>query len=401
MTHRLYYTDSLLDRFDATVVESGILADGRHYVVLDRSGFYPTSGGQPHDLGVLGDAVVTDVFDRDADGQVVHVVDRALAAGVEVSGRIDLARRIDHVQQHSGQHLLSAAFIRACDAPTVSFHLGADVSTIDVAVVLDAAAVARAEDLANQVVWENRTVSVRFVSEDEAARLPLRKEPTRGGTLRLVEIADWDLSACGGTHASATGGIGAVVVTGTERYKGGLRVSFVCGGRAVRYVRTLRDASAAAARHLSVLTGELPDAVARLQADQKALRQELRGLGERLATYEATDLAGTAVEAGGVRVALAILENRDGAALKTLAQAVAVRGCAAILVSASRPALVAVARGELGALDAGAVVRALIARFGGKGGGRQELAQAGGLDGDAAAIRDEALRLVTGAGLNA
>ncbi len=392
--NRLYYSDPLLFRFDASVVESGILADGRRFVVLDRTAFYPTSGGQPHDLGRLGGAPILDVIDREDDGAVLHVVDGELPPGTSVTGEVDLERRVDHMQQHSGQHVLSAAFIQACKAPTVSFHLGAEVSTIDLAAHVDTGAITAAEDLANRVVHENRPVEVRFVSADEAANLPLRKTPTRGGTLRLVDIRDWDLSACGGTHVAATGTIGSIVVTGWERYKGGTRVSFACGGRAVRQFRALRDAATATARQLSVLPAELPDAVVRLQADLKALRHEQRALFERLAAYEAAELASAADQHPGLSIASAVLDGRDGAALKSLAQAVASRpGYAAILVSGSRPALVVVARGDGVALDAGDVVRQLVSRFGGKGGGRPELAQAGGLDGEPAAIRQAAILL--------
>jgi alanyl-tRNA synthetase len=394
---RLYYTDSLLDRFDATVVESGTLADGRPFVVLDRTAFYPTSGGQPHDLGHLAASAVVDVVDREEDGAVLHVLSDALTPGTVVSGRVDITRRLDHIQQHSGQHLLSAAFIRACGAPTVSFHLGADSSTIDLTADLDAEEIARAEELANQVVWENRPVHVRFASPEEAASLPLRKEPKRAGTLRLVDIRDWDLSACGGTHVSATGAIGPVLVAGWERYKGGTRVSFVCGGRAIRHARQLRDTTATAARQLSVLMSELPEAVARLQAEQKALRHDLRAATARIAGYEAAALAASAVDLGGTSVAASIVDGYDGAGLKALAQAVATRpGHAAVLVSSSRPTLVVVARAEGASVDAGAVVKALLTRFGGRGGGRPELAQAGGLDADPAAVRDLAVQLVSG-----
>jgi alanyl-tRNA synthetase len=391
--NRLYYTDPLLQSFDATVIERGTLPDGRAFVVLDQTAFYPTSGGQPHDLGVLGGVPVTDVIERDEDGAVLHVVER-WPQSRSVTGTIDVLRRVDHVQQHSGQHLLSAAFIRACDAPTVSFHMGADVSTIDLTADLDAAAVAKAEDLANEVVRENRPVHVRFVSPDEAASLPLRKEPKRAGTLRLVDIVDWDLSACGGTHVSATGAIGPVLITGWERYKGGTRVGFVCGERAIRHARGLRDTTTAAARHLSVLVAELPEAIVRIQAEQKALRHELRAAWERIAGYEGAGLAASAVDVGGLSVAASVLDGRDGAALKALAQAVAASGAGAVLVSASRPCLVVAARGARGPLDASAVIKALIGRFGGKGGGRPELAQAGGLDGEPAEVLEAGLAAI-------
>jgi len=408
VTTRLYYSDSLLCRFDASVTESGVLPDSRPFVVLDRTAFYPTSGGQPHDLGRLGDAAVLDVLDRDEDAAVLHVLDRALSPGVNVSGEIDQARRLDHIQQHSGQHVLSAAFVHACDAPTVSFHLGADTSTIDISATLDAAQVARGEDEANRVVLENRPVTVRYASAEEAAALPLRKESKRAGTLRLVDVENWDLSACGGTHVSRTGSIGGIVVTGWERYKGGTRVGFACGLRAVRHHRLLRDVVTDVTRALSVQMGELPETVRRLQAESREVRQQIRALNESLAKYEAAELASAAEEIAGLRIVVRVID-RDANGLKLLAQAAAALGPSVVLVSESRPALVVAARGSVPpsvvgpnfssaatAFDSKTLVALLIARFGGKGGGRPELAQAGGLDADAGSLCAAARAAIAG-----
>lgn len=395
MTTRLYYSDSLLCRFDATITEAGILPDGRAFVVLDRTAFYPTSGGQPHDIGRLGDAAVLDVLDRDEDAAVLHVLDRALAQGVVATGEIDQARRLDHIQQHSGQHVLSAAFVHACAAPTVSFHLGADVSTIDLMATLEADAIARAENEANRIVHEDRPVGVRYASAEEAPALPLRKEPKRGGTLRLVDIENWDLSACGGTHVSRTGSIGGIVVTGWERYKGGTRVGFACGLRAVRHHRIMRDVVADATRALSVQPGEVVEAVQRLQAESRDARRQARALTESLVKYEAAELASAAEEIAGLRVVVRVVD-RDVTGLKFLAQAAAALGPSVVLVSESRPALVVASRGTVGAFDAKALVGSLIARFGGKGGGRPELAQAGGLDGNPAEIGAASAEILKG-----
>jgi len=386
MTDRLYYNDSSLLRFDASVIEAGV-HEGRPFVVLDRSAFYPTSGGQPFDTGTIDGRRVVDVFVRDEDEAVVHVLERTLDSGVRVEGVIDAARRRDHMQQHSGQHVLSAAFVRTCGARTASFHLGAEVSTIDLAASLDAGAIEAAEQEANRIVWEDRPVRVRYVSAEEAAALPLRKEPVRGGTLRLVDIEDWDLSACGGTHVPRTGVIGLIAVTASERYKGGTRVSFACGGRALRYLRMCREALGGAVRQLSVQPRELPDAVARLQNETKALRQQARALGERLAGFEAEELAQTACDLGGARVVCAAVPGADAQRLRALAQAIASRpGHAAVLVAEQRPAAVAAARSDGVGADAALIVRELTARFGGRGGGRPDMAQAGGLDAEPSAI---------------
>lgn len=384
MTSRLYYTDSHLMSFSATVTETGTLPDGRSYAVLDRTAFYPTSGGQPHDLGTLGGVKILDVVDREEDGSVLHVLDSPLSSGQVVAGEIDAARRRDHIQQHTGQHVLSAAFVHVCNAPTVSFHLGADTSTIDISATLDADQIARGEDEANRIIWEDRAVTVRYASAEEAAALPLRKESKRAGTLRLVDIENWDLSACGGTHVSRTGSIGAILVTAWERYKGGTRVGFACGDRAVRHVRAQRDVMTATTRMLSIKPEELVDAVTRLQAEAKEARLQARTLGESLAAFEAERYVRDAAAAG--RGLIAEVVDRDANGLKSLAHAIASLGSSVVLVSKSRPCLVVAARGGASTFDASATIRMLIARFGGKGGGRPEAAQAGGIDADPADV---------------
>src|SRR6185503_15266571 len=253
MTDRLYYTDPYLKAFDATVdrVEA---RDGRVLVRLDRTAFYPTSGGQPFDTGLLGGSRVVDVVDEE-DGSIAHVVEGTgtLDAGRAVQGEIDWARRFDHMQQHTGQHVLSAAFDRLFGARTISFHLGAAASTIDLAREMSPAEITAAETEANRIVWEDRTVAIRFASAEEAAAMPLRKEASRGGTLRLIDVEGFDLSACGGTHVSRTGAIGVIVVAAWERFKGGHRLTFLCGGRALSAYRGLRDAMTGAVQKLSVL----------------------------------------------------------------------------------------------------------------------------------------------------
>lgn len=393
---RLYYDDSRLARFEARVVEAGE-EEGRPWVVLDRTAFYPTSGGQPHDLGTLGGAAVLDVFEREEGGAVVHVLDRPLTPGTAVIGEIDWPRRRDHMQQHTGQHLLSAAFIEAAGVPTVSFHLGRELSTIDLQGAPDGGAFDRVEDLANEVARQNRPVTVRTASAEEAATLPLRKPPARSGPLRLVEIERFDLSACGGTHVSSTGEIGAIVLAGWERYKGGTRVSFVCGERALRQVRAWRAAIGAASRALSVGPGELAQAIARLQDEQKSLRQRLKGVADELVAFEAEGLARSAVPAGAALAVASVLPDRDVQHLKALAQALATRaGYVAVLVSSERPASVAVGANPDESWSAAEIVGRLVDRFGGRGGGRRELAQAGGLDAPGEAIREAALALLAG-----
>jgi alanyl-tRNA synthetase len=388
MTDRLYYTDPYLRKFDATV-RALDERDGRTIAVLDRTTFYPTSGGQPFDTGVLGGRAVVDVFDQD-DGTIAHVLadasaDRVLRIGDAVAGEIDWPRRFDHMQQHTGQHVLSAAFDRVFGVRTISFHLGGDASTIDLAREMTPVEIAAAEDAANAIVWEDRPVAIRFSSRDEAAAMPLRKEPKREGTLRLVDVEGWDLSACGGTHVARTGAIGVIAVASWDRFKGGQRLEFLCGGRALRRFRSYRDALEASGRLLSVLPGELPAAIERLQLDVKDRKRASVALQSELSRFQALELAATAEQVGSVRLVARVIDV-DANGLKLLASAItATPGFVVALVSTSSPALAARRSSDV-SIAAQQILSALVAKFGGRGGGRPELAQGGGLAGAPAEI---------------
>jgi len=384
MTERLYYTDSYLRSFDA-VVRSCDIVDGRPHVVLDRTAFYPSSGGQPFDTGRLGGQTIVDVIDADT-GEVVHVLSGPLDPGAAVHGEIDWPRRLDHMQQHTGQHMLSAAFDRLIGVRTVSFHLGGEASTIDLAREVSAPEVERAEAEANLVVWDDRPVGVRFVSAEEAAELPLRKEPVRGGTLRLVEIADFDLSACGGTHVPRTGVVGLIAVAGVERFKGASRVSFVCGGRALRSHAALRDVVLGATRALSVTAPEVKGGIERLQSDARDTSKLIRRLQDDLAVFRAARLREEAEAIGPHRVVIRTEPELDGGALKGLASAV-VEGSGLVVVFAGRgaPVPVVVARSTDVSIDAAVLLREIVSELGGRGGGTASLAQ-GGLTATADAV---------------
>jgi alanyl-tRNA synthetase len=392
MTERLYYGDPHQREFDARItrLES---RDGRMHVWLDRSAFYPSSGGQPFDTGTLGPAAVEEVVE-DEQGNVVHVLasgaqhPEALRVDAAVHGAIDWRRRFDHMQQHTGQHVLSAAIDRLFSVRTVSFHLGAAASTVDISRELTAREIAEAEEEANRVVWEDRPVEIRYATADEAARMPLRKESLREGTLRLIEVHDFDLSACGGTHVSRTGAIGVIAVASWERFKGGQRLEFLCGGRALDRFRLLRDATTGSLRLLSVLPADLPAAIERLQAETRDHKKALSALQAELAGYRAGALADEAEPHPRGRVLLKAVDG-DAASLKTIASAVAARpGFAAVLVSTASPAVIVAARDADVPLSAHEIVTALTKQFGGRGGGKPDLAQGGGL----AAAPDDILR---------
>ena len=394
MVDRLYYTDAYQTEFDADVTACAPAGD-RFAVTLSATAFYPTSGGQPHDLGQLGGRAVMDVVD-DEDGRLVHLVEGPLDIGARVHGAIDWVRRFDHMQQHTGQHVLSAAFETICKARTESFHLGTASATIDLGRPVSAQEIAAAEDDANRVVWQDREVRVRFVSAEEAATLPLRKESGRTGTLRLVDVTDYDLSACGGTHVARTGGIGVISVTGWEKFKGGTRVEFRCGVRALTQLREWRDTLAATNRALSVSAVELAPAIERLQGENKALARTVRTLQEQLAGHVAADLVTTAARVGDRVVVAQALDGWDAPGLKAIAASIAATpGACAAVFSATSPALVVIARAADVPVDAGAVLKALVAQYGGKGGGKADLAQGGGLTGDIAAIVEAARAALT------
>jgi alanyl-tRNA synthetase len=386
---RLYYTDAYLVEFDA-VVRDVVQRNDRWKVTLDRTAFYPTTGGQPFDTGTIGEAAVLDVFEEE-DGTIGHLVDRQLETNSRVRGHVDWSRRFDHMQQHTGQHLLSAAFERETGAKTVSFHLGTSASTIDLDKELPADQITRVEDAANGILWEDREVCVKFVTAHEAAKLPLRKDPVREGELRIVDIKDYDLSACGGTHVKRTGAIGVIAIAGVERFKGGLRVEFVCGGRALRTFRALKNSVSGSVRLLSVLPDELPSAIEKLQAAGRSQQKSQEGLYERLAAHEAARLASSSEKVGAANVVAAAVAGWDANGLKKLAASIAAKpATVAVLITTDQPSLIVVSRSEDLAIDTGVLLKNLIDRFGGRGGGKGAMAQGGGLTGEPRAILDAA-----------
>jgi len=379
-TERLYYTDCYLREFEAKVLETtSDPAVAGERVVLDRTAFYPESGGQPSDRGTLGGANVLEVVD---EGDVVaHILDRA-PAGEIVRGEIDWRRRFDHMQQHTGQHVLSAAFERVAKLKTVSFHLGAESSSID----LDSDRAGErqiddAEQSANQVVFENRPVRIYFRPVDEARQLDLRKPTERAGDVRLVEIAGFDLSACGGTHVSSTGSIGLILVRKVERLKGKTRVEFLSGHRALEAARRDHQALTEAARQFSASGEQVPALLARQFEELRALNRSRQKILERLAEVRARELYLAALEKNGRRIVRMVLGPEDEVDAKKLAHEIAAQPHAVALVGVKgKPATFYFAQTPGGAADMGALLKQTVARFGGKGGGARDFAQGGGVD---------------------
>jgi alanyl-tRNA synthetase len=380
-TERLYYDNSFLYGFDGTVVEATPDQNGRVRVVLDRTAMYPTSGGQPFDTGELawdGRAFrVIEVADREPDDTIVHLVEggEGLAAGMRVTCRIDEERRRDHMQQHSGQHVLSAAFVRLFGLPTVSFHLGEEVCTIDLETnSLAPKQVEQAERLANRIVTEDRPVVIRYASPEEARQMGVRKLPPRTGTIRLIDISDFDLTACGGTHVRTTGQIGAILLRKVEKVKQGIRVEFVCGDRAIRASRREYLALTAAAEVLSTAPADLAPQIARLAELIKSTQKREVQLLEQLAHFEARDL----VQKSSAGIVEAQYEARDANYAKLVAKSIVAHGARAALISSTNPAPVIVLSAKPGnGINAGAILKQALAEIGARGGGTVELAQGG------------------------
>jgi alanyl-tRNA synthetase len=377
MTERLYRADSRLLEFDATIVARRE-HEGRPAVVLDRTAFYAESGGQPGDEGTLGEARVAAVVEDGDD--IVHVLDRPLS-GDRARGRVDAARRRDHVQQHHGQHLLSKAFVEQARAETIAFHLGAEVTTIDLDRPVTADQARAAERRANEIVWEARPVRVEVLSVAEARAQGL--EPPEGVLtgVRVVEAEGYDRQPCGGTHPSTTAEVGVVLVTALEKYKVGTRVSFVCGHRALGAVARRRDILDRLVSTLSAPLDDLPAAAQKAKDDLAAAERQARGLLERALEGEARRLLDEARRAAPTAPAL-VVATYDGwppGDLRVLAtRLVALAPCVALLGSRADKAHLVFAQSEGLPHDVPALLQAAVEHLGGRGGGRGNLAQGGG-----------------------
>jgi alanyl-tRNA synthetase len=371
MTVRLYYTDARLDRF--TAIALAISDDGRR-VVLDRTAFYPTSGGQPHDLGTLGGIAIVDIIDE--DDRIAHCLAEPIGVpvGAMLEGHVDAVRRFDHMQQHTGQHLLSAMLGDEFGWPTVSVHFGDDTNTVDVACAdFDADALGAIERRANALIVQNRRVTVSF--EDAALATGLRKPSDRDGELRIVTIEGVDRSACGGTHVDFTGEIGTLLLRRAEKTKGNTRIEFVCGHRAVARARLDAELLTRTARTLSAAPHDVPGLVdQQVQRLTDADRERKRLAGE-LARYEAAERWTACIPSrDGVR---RIVVSTSGAVKESeplAQQLVALGGCAVVVTNAAMGGVLMATAADTG-IDAGQRLRAALQAVNGRGGGSPRLAQ--------------------------
>lgn len=382
-THRLYYDDAYLQNFDARVLNCSPAEPVRGAsgmqpaweVLLDQTAFYPSSGGQPNDLGLLGEAAVLDV--RDEGEEIVHIVDREVAKG-GVRGCVNWPRRFDHMQQHTGQHLLSAMFQERFGLPTVSFHLGEEICTVD----LHGGEPSRdqligAQRAANKAIFEDRPIGVRYGAREQLAGLGVRKEVEREGLLRAIEIEGADLQPCGGTHVKSTGQIGMILVRGCNKVRQDWRVEFVCGRRAEQLATDDFARQRALAASLGCAAQELPEAVEKLAAERDANFKSLRAALQQLAAVWGSQLACSAsVGANGVRVVSLALQGTHPELLQPLATEIAKNErTVALLILEESGQLVFAQHPGVGK-DLGAVLKIVLAAHAGKGGGSKDFVRA-------------------------
>ncbi len=404
MTERLYYTDSYTTDFTARIIERRT-HDDRPAVILDRTYFYPTGGGQPHDVGFINDANVIDVFTDDNDLRVVHILNGDID-GDEAVCKVDWARRFDHMQHHTGQHILTQAFVQTADANTVGFHLSANSVTIDLdRNNLSAQALLEAETLANRIVQANRPVTVRIISPDDAEAVRIRKMPEKLLTdgLRVIDVADFDMTACGGTHVAHTGEIGLIKIIKSEKRGDKLRVEFRCGARAVTDYHIKNAVVNRLMAALNCGADELEANLEKLRAELKETRQAHKAARSQLLAYEAETLLADALQYDGFRLIKVAFDGRPIDEVRMLT-GILVREVHTVVLAgtAGEKAQVMLARSDDLTMDMNPILQQILPLFGdGRGGGKPGFVQGGGVPADVAQMQaalDKAEALVLNAG---
>ena len=373
MTERLYYHDSFLREFDAKVISCEPEGE-RWKVILDRTAFYPTSGGQPHDTGKLGGVPVIEVADAEGH-KVVHYTSAEIAPG-PVHAEIDWARRIDHMQQHTGQHLLSAALIELFKFQTLSFHLGREASTIDLeAPEIVPRHLEEAERRTNEIIFEDRVVSVCFGTAEELAEVGIRKKVDREGILRAIEVEGFDRQPCGGTHLARTGQAGLMLIRKVERRREFWRVEFVCGFRALAAARGDFGTLTQAASLLSCGLPEVPRMLAKMAEERREEHSALKRAEARLAEFEARALLATQAQSGENAIVMAALDDATPAYLALLAAKLVAESNVTVLLASRATGHFVFAQSKGHSGDMGALLRELQKEFAVKGGGGKDFAQ--------------------------
>ena len=376
-TRRLYYDNAFAREFSAEVLSCEPMAHASSSawgITLDQTAFYPTSGGQPHDLGRIGEANLLDV--RDEGDEILHVVDQPVCSG-EVQCCIDWPRRFDHMQQHTGQHLLSAMFQERFGRPTVSFHLGADLSTIDLRGPEPSEEMLEgAERAANQIIFEDRPVTVRYGTAEDLAGLGVRKEVERAGILRAIEIEGADLQPCGGTHVKSTGQIGILLVRRCTKMRKDWRAEFVCGGRGARTAREDFLRVRATAEKLGCSAEDLPSSGERLLSERDANFKRTRALLERLAELESAEaVRNVGINSDGVRLVSRVLSDVEPEFLGFLATEIARQDNSVALLVRREGGDAVFAQHPSAGKDMSALLRQVLGKVSGKGGGTRDFAR--------------------------
>lgn len=376
LKERVYYADPYCKSFTAQIIKAAQDAEGNHYVVLDNTAFYPTGGGQPHDTGTLNGIQVLNV--EEVDDEIRHTLAESFGSATEVEGAIDWQRRFDHMQQHAGQHILSAAFVELFEFPTVSFHLGKEIVSIDLDMEdvspeqLDAV-----EKLVNDIISENRLIEIKWITEDELHHYPLRKQLAVTDEIRLVIIPDFDYNGCGGTHPSTTGQVSALKILSTEKHRGKVRVHFVCGGRVLQQLQRKNQVLAETSRLLSAPDDGVAVAVQKLLETNHSLEKSLSDTQEALLAFEAQALL-KQQENGVVK---ALFTDRTVQQLQKLARLLVTESDEVIVLlvaeSDNRLQFVA-ARGASVETSMKLIASATLPLINGKGGGNDAFVQGGG-----------------------
>lgn len=372
MRDLFYYKDSMMQTFEADVIGTGTDETGP-YVVLSNTAFYPTGGGQPHDIGTLNDVAVVNV--EKVEDEIRHYVANSVTLSGTVKGQLDWARRFDHMQQHTGQHILTAAFVELFDTPTISFHLGTGLVSIDLQTSsVTEEQLAAAEKRANEIILENRPIETKWVTADELSQYNLRKDIAVEGDIRLVIIPDYDYNGCGGTHPYATGAVQAIKIMEIEKMKSNIRVHFVCGQRVLIELAMRKRVLTDVARQLSVPEVEASNALSKVMTSAKTTEKALADAQDQLLEVEATELA-------KLDVVATTYENRSIQQLQKLAKMVTATNPAAVvyLVADNSDKLQFVAvRGANVALSMKDVATRALPAINGKGGGSEQAVQGGG-----------------------
>lgn len=374
---KLYYENPYIKTFETELVYQAADDKERVYAVLKETAFYPTGGGQPHDKGTLNGIKVVDV--EEAEGEIRHYLERELEPSISgISGEIDWNRRFDHMQQHAGQHILSAAFEELYGYKTVSFHLGKEILTIDLEISeLPVGHAEEAERLANAIILENRLIEARWVSAEEASQYPLRKQLSVSEDIRLVIIPEFDYNGCGGTHPTSTGQVAGVKILDWERQKKKIRVQFICGSRILTQLQTKHEIIGNLSQLLNAPEQDLPSAASRLIEIGKDLEKQLEAAKEALLAYEAKEM----FTAGKEKCISKVFEGRSIQELQKLARLIAsqTENAEVILINETADKLQFVcARGADSESDMKSLSAELLQKINGKGGGNPQFAQGGG-----------------------